>query len=55
MNSSQFSTLVGVSPPTVSNWENSSGKLTLRQRTLEALTQVAGLTPQQAWRKLNRS
>ena len=55
MNSSQFATLVGVSPPTVSNWENGSGKLKLRQRTLEALAQVAGLTPQQAWRKLNRN
>lgn len=55
MNSSQFATLVGVSSPTVSNWENSSGKLTLRQRTLEALTQVARLTPQQARRKLNRN
>ncbi|MCF6257255.1 MAG: helix-turn-helix domain-containing protein [Gammaproteobacteria bacterium] len=55
MNSSQFAVLVGVSPPTVSNWENGSGKLTLRQRTLEALAQVAGLTSQQAWRKLNRN
>jgi len=55
MNSSQFSVLVGVSPPTVSNWENGSGKLKLRQRTLEALTQAAGLTLRQAWRKLNRS
>jgi uncharacterized Zn finger protein len=52
MNNTQFATLVGVSPPTVSNWENGSGKLKLRQRTLEALTQVAELTPQQAKRKL---
>ncbi|VAW96368.1 hypothetical protein MNBD_GAMMA19-2148, partial [hydrothermal vent metagenome] len=55
MNSAQFAVLVGVSPPTVSNWENGSGKLKLRQRTLEALSQVAGLTPRQAWRKLNRN
>ncbi len=55
MNSAQFAALVGVSPPTVSNWENGSGKLKLRQRTLEALTQVAGLTLRQAWRKLNRN
>jgi len=52
INSSQFASLVGVSPPTVSNWENSSGKLKLRQRTLDALTQVAKLTPQQVRRKL---
>ncbi|MEA2093093.1 MAG: helix-turn-helix domain-containing protein, partial [Pseudomonadota bacterium] len=40
MNTSQFAKLVGVSPPTVTNWENGSGKLNLRQRTLDALTQV---------------
>ena len=54
MNSAQFAALAGVSPPTVSNWENGSGKLKLRQRTQEALSQVAKLTPQQARRKLNR-
>ncbi len=53
MNSTQFANLLGVSPATVNNWENGSGKLTLRQRNLEALTQVAKLTPQQAKRKLN--
>ncbi|MCU7850202.1 MAG: helix-turn-helix domain-containing protein [Candidatus Thiodiazotropha sp. (ex Lucinoma kastoroae)] len=55
MNTSQFATLVGVSPPTVTNWENGSGKLNLRQRTLNALTQVAELTPEQAQRKLRRN
>jgi uncharacterized Zn finger protein len=54
MNTSQFAKLVGVSPPTVSNWENGSGKLTLRQRTLEALTRVAELAPEQAERELKR-
>ncbi len=52
MNSAQFATLLGVSPATVGNWENGSGKLNLRQRTLEALTRTAGLTPQQAKRRL---
>lgn len=52
MNASQFAALVGVTPPTVSNWENGSGKLILRQRTLKALTQAAELTPEQAMRKL---
>ena len=52
MNTSQFAKLVGVSPPTVTNWENGSGKLNLRQRTLDALTQVNKLTPAQADRKL---
>jgi DNA-binding transcriptional regulator YiaG len=52
MNASQFAALVGVTPPTVSNWENGSGRLILRQRTLNALTQVAELTSEQAMRKL---
>ena len=54
MNTSQFAKLVGVSPPTVSNWENGSGTLNLRQRTHDALTQVAKLTPEQAARKIKR-
>ncbi|MEJ1340710.1 MAG: helix-turn-helix domain-containing protein [Candidatus Sedimenticola sp. (ex Thyasira tokunagai)] len=55
MNASQFASLVGVSPPTVGNWENGSGKLNLRQRTREALTQAAKLTPEQAARRLKRN
>lgn len=51
MNTSQFATLVGVSPPTVTNWENGSGKLNLRQRSLDALSAVAEYTPEQAVRK----
>jgi len=54
MNASQFATLVGVSLPTVNNWESGSGKLNLRQRNLDALTHVAELTPEQAVRKLKR-
>ena len=52
MNISQFSRLVGVSPPTVTNWENGSGELNLRQRSLDALTQVTELTSAQANREL---
>jgi uncharacterized Zn finger protein len=54
MNTSQFAKLVGVSPPTVSNWENGSGELKLRQRTLAALTRVFEYTPEQAASKLKR-
>ncbi len=54
MNRSQFAKLVGVSPPAVANWENGSGKLNLRQRTGDALTKVAELTPEQAIRKAKR-
>ncbi len=54
MNTSQFAKLIGVSPPTVTNWENGSGKLNLRQRTMDALTQVTELAPEQAMKKLQR-
>jgi len=54
MNTSQFAKLVGVSPPTISNWENGRGKLNLRKRTLDALTRVASYTPEQAKRELQR-
>jgi len=54
MNTSQFAKLLGVSPPTISNWENGRGKLNLRQHTLAALTQVVEYTPEQAVKKLKR-
>ncbi len=54
MNTSQFARLVGVSSPTVTNWENGSGKLNLRRRTRGALTKVAEFTPEQAIRKAKR-
>ena len=54
MNTSQFATLVGVSPPTVTNWENGSGKLNLRKSSLDALSRAAEYTPEQAVRKLKR-
>ena len=52
MNRSQFSELLGVSQQAVAIWENSSGKLNLRQRTREALIRATELTPDQAWAKL---
>ncbi len=54
MNTSQFAKLLDVSTATVSNWENSSGKLNLRQRTLDALIPAAELSLEQAARKLKR-
>jgi len=55
MNTPQFAKLVGVSPPTVTNWENGSGKLNLQRRTLNALTRVNGLTAAQAEREIMRA
>lgn len=54
MNTSQFAKLLGVSPPTITNWENRSGDLNLQQRSLDALTQVTELTLEQAERELGR-
>jgi uncharacterized Zn finger protein len=54
MNTTQFAKLVGVSPPTISKWENASGKLNLQQRTLNALTRANELTPEQADREIMR-
>ena len=54
MNTSQFAKLVGVSPPTVSNWETGSGKLNLQQRSMDALGRVAEYTPAQAANQLSR-
>jgi len=53
MNTSQFAKLVGVSPPTVYNWETGRGKLKLRQRSLEALRRIAEYTPEHAANKLS--
>ncbi len=54
MNTTRFATLLGVTPATVNNWENATGKLNLRQRSREALIKSAELTPQQAIREVNR-
>jgi len=55
MNQSQFAKLLGVSQPTVINWENAGGKLNLRQRTMEALAEAAGFTTEQATKKLKHN
>jgi len=54
ISSTQFAQLLGVSLPTVNNWENGSGKLNLRQHTLTALSKASQLTPEQAARKLKK-
>ncbi len=53
MNQSQFARLLGVSPPTVANWENGSGKLKLQPRSQQSLLQAAKLTPAQAMKKIH--
>lgn len=55
MNQSQFAKLLGVSQQSVNNWENADGKLNLRRRTFEALTDAAKLTTDQATKRIVRS
>ncbi len=45
MNKSQFAILVGVSQPTITNWENKNGQLKLQQRHLTELKRLAGMSP----------
>ena len=54
MSKPEFAWLLGVSSQTVTNWENGSGRLNLRRRSLQTLTHVAGLTAEQAADQLKR-
>jgi len=55
MSRSQFARLLGVSAPSIGNWEKKPGTLNLQSRTLDAWNAAKGLTKPQAWRKVNRS
>ena len=55
MSQNQFASLLGVSTPSISNWEKKLGRIRLQTRTLDAWTAAKGLTKQQAWQKLNLS
>ncbi|MBN2289439.1 MAG: helix-turn-helix domain-containing protein [Candidatus Glassbacteria bacterium] len=55
MSQSQFASLLGVSTPSIGNWEKKPGTLNLQTRTLDAWNAAKGLTKQQAWKKLRAS
>ncbi len=55
MSQSQFAQLLGVSAPTVGNWEKTKGRLNLQARTLNAWNTVAELSKREAWQRLNKS
>ncbi len=52
MSPSEFARLLGVSAPTIGNWEKKSGRLALQARSLDAWEAVRRLTKLQARRKL---
>lgn len=53
MSQSEFARLLGVSAPTIGNWEKKTGRLALQARSLDAWEAVKQLTKQQARRKLD--
>jgi uncharacterized Zn finger protein len=53
MSQSEFARLLGVSAPTIGNWEKKTGRLALQARSLDAWQAVKQLTKQLAWRKLD--
>ena len=55
MSQSEFAMVLGLSVPTVGNWEKNSGALDLRIRTLGAWKAAKKLSKTQAWRKLHGS
>jgi len=55
MSRSQFARLLGVSAPSISNWEKAKGALNLQPRTRDALRAAMRLTKRQATQKLEDS
>lgn len=53
MSQVQFARLLGVSLPTVCNWEKKAGALNLRPRTRDLWSAVANLTKRAAWNRLS--
>ena len=53
MSQDQFARLLGVSIPTVCNWEKKTGALNLRPRTRDLWSAVANLTKRAAWNRLS--
>lgn len=55
MSQSEFARLLGVSAPTIANWEKKAGTLALQARSLDAWNVVKRLTKKQAGKKLRSS
>lgn len=52
MNKSQFATLLGVSPSTITQWEQGHGRLVLKASSHEALARVKDLPVAKAWKEI---
>ena len=53
MSQVQFARLLGVSSPSIGNWEKKAETLQLQPRTLKAWNAVKGLTKRKAWQRLD--
>ncbi|MCF8063070.1 MAG: SWIM zinc finger family protein [Deltaproteobacteria bacterium] len=53
MTQGQFARLLGVSPPSVGNWEKRKGRLNLQARTQRAWDRARALTRKEAWARLD--
>ncbi|MGI9284428.1 MAG: helix-turn-helix domain-containing protein, partial [Pseudomonadales bacterium] len=52
LNGAQFAQLLGVSPTCITRWENTGGRLRLRESSKQALAMAADLEKSGAWKKL---
>ncbi len=55
MSQGEFARLLGVSAPSIGNWEKKAGALNFQPRTRDAWNVAKKLTKRKAWRKLNGS
>ncbi|MFC1783492.1 helix-turn-helix domain-containing protein, partial [Planctomycetota bacterium] len=55
MSKAQFAKLLGVSAPSINNWEKKAGTLDLQPRTLKAWNSAKRITKRQALNRLNDS
>jgi uncharacterized Zn finger protein len=52
LNKSEFALLIGVSPPTIGNWELREGVLNIHQHSLSQLHRALGMTPERAVKEI---
>ncbi len=52
MTETEFGLLLGVSTPSVMNWESATGELNLRKKSLAAINSTAGMSKKKAWAEM---
>jgi len=54
MSETEFALLLGVSTPSVINWESASAELNLRKKSLAAINSINGMTKKKAWSEMEK-